>query len=107
MSIKSEEQEFEYLPVLKNKNRESILDILQNAIEYLQKKALKGRIYDPTNEKIRISYIKALIYAINTYNAILKDTEIEELKEKIKLIESIIKNPNTGDNDEEVLKLFK
>lgn len=73
-------------------NRGTILDTLQTAIDKLSIKAFNGRVKNPKTENVKISYYKALIYAISTYNAILKDTEIDELKKEIEEMKGMLKN---------------
>lgn len=73
-------------------NRGTILDTLQIAIDNLSSKAFNGRVKSPQNDRVKVSYYKALIYAISTYNSILKDTEIDELQNEIQELKEILKN---------------
>ena len=53
--------------------RKNYLLILNDAIHYLHHKAVNGKIRDANNEKIKINYFRALIYAISTANNVYKD----------------------------------
>ena len=73
-------------------NRGTILDTLQTAIDNLSSKAFNGRVKNPQNDRVKVGYYKALIYAISTYNAILKDTEIDELQKEIRELREMLEN---------------
>lgn len=64
-------------------SREMLLVKLDEVIEYLHHKALKGRIVKPENEKVRIQWFKAMTYACSIYNQIKRDVEIDELNNKV------------------------
>jgi hypothetical protein len=73
-------------------DRDLILSKLNDAIEYLHNKALKGRVMDAQNEKVRIAWFKALAYACSIYNQIKRDTEFDELKEEVEALKNQIDN---------------
>ena len=67
--------------------RDNYLFILNDAINYLHHKAVNGKIRNPKNEKVKIDYFRALIYAVNTANAVYKDKQLDKLEsdlEKLK-----------------------
>jgi hypothetical protein len=67
--------------------RDNYLLILNDTINKLHHKATNGKIRNPKNEKIKIDYYRALIYAINTANTVYKDKQIDKLEsdfEKLK-----------------------
>ena len=64
-------------------SRELVLVKLDEVINFLHHKALKGRIVKPENEKVRIQYFKAMTYACSIYNQIKRDVEIDELNNKV------------------------
>jgi len=71
-------------------SREMLLVKLDEVIDFLHHKALKGRIVKPENEKVRIQWFKAMTYACSIYNQIKRDVEIDELNNKVeKLTEQI------------------
>lgn len=71
-------------------DRDLVLSKLNAAIEYLHNKALNGRVHDATNEKVRISWFKALAYACSIYNQIKKDEDYETLKDEIEALKKEI-----------------
>lgn len=67
--------------------RDNYLIILNDAINYLHNKAINGKIRNPKNEKIKIDYFRALIYAVNTANGVYKDKQLDKMEsdlEKLK-----------------------
>jgi hypothetical protein len=64
-------------------SREMLLVKLDEVIDFLHHKALKGRIVKPENEKVRIQWFKAMTYACSIYNQIKRDVEIDELNNKV------------------------
>lgn len=71
-------------------DRDLVLSKLNDAIEYLHNKALKGRVHDAANEKVRISWFKALAYACSIYNQIKKDEDYEDLKNEMEVLKEEI-----------------
>lgn len=80
-------------------SRETLLVKLDEVIDFLHHKALKGRIVKPENEKVRIQWFKAMTYACSIYNQIKRDVEIDELNNKVleltKQIEEINRRSST------------
>ena len=68
-------------------SREIILKDLELALNECKRKIESGRVYDPENEKVRISWIKAFGYLVNAYRQLIKDNDLEELKERIERLE--------------------
>jgi hypothetical protein len=64
-------------------SREMLLVKLDEVIDFLHHKAIKGRIVKPENEKVRIQWFKAMTYACSIYNQIKRDVEIDELDNKV------------------------
>jgi hypothetical protein len=71
--------------------REGLLYRLDEVIQYLYEKAMKGRIREAENEKVRVQWFKTLLHACNTYNQIKKDVDLEELEAKIEKLSQDIK----------------
>jgi len=72
-------------------DRDIILAKLNDAIEYLHHKSMNGRILDEKNEKVRISWFKALAYCCNVYNSIKKDADLEDLQRQVQELSDEIK----------------
>lgn len=60
--------------------------LLNDAINYLHNKAINGRVRDVKNEKVKIDYFRALIYAINTANSVYKDKQIDKLVDDLEML---------------------
>ena len=71
--------------------REQLLEQLYPLIEDSIKKAKGGRFGDEQKAKIRISYINATANLLRSYNAILKDIELETLQEQLEELQNEFK----------------
>ncbi len=81
--------------------RDNYLLILNDAINYLHHKAVNGKIRDARNEKIKIDYFRALIYAVNTANSVYKDKQIDKMESDIELLKkAIISDSNKSADDD-------
>lgn len=89
--------------------RDNYLLILNDAINYLHNKAINGKVRNPKNEKIKIDYFRALIYAVNTANSVYKDKQLDKMEsdlEKLKkglLISADKNNGSAGEISDEKL----
>lgn len=88
--------------------RDNFLFILNDAINYLHHKAVNGKVRNPKTEKVKIDYFRALIYAVNTANAVYKDKQLDKLEsdlEKLKkgLILPAADDGNSGEISDEKL----
>jgi len=72
-------------------DRDIILSKLNEAIDYLHKKSMNGRITNDKNEKVRIAWFKALAYACSIYNQIKKDADLEDLQRQVQELSDEIK----------------
>jgi hypothetical protein len=79
---------------IKYDSRETLLNHLDEVIEYLHQKALKGRVVKPENEKVRIQWFKTLAYTCSIYNQIKRDVEIDQLDEKVDTLTKQIEELN-------------
>ena len=83
--------------------RDNYLFILNDAINYLHHKAVNGKIRNPKNEKVKIDYFRALIYAVNTANAVYKDKQLDKLESDLeKLKKGLILPAADGDKSGEI-----
>lgn len=71
-------------------SRELILSKLEDAIEYLHKKSLKGHIQNKENEKVRIQWFKALSHACSIYNQISRDSDLDDLKNEVEELKTLL-----------------
>lgn len=66
------------------------------AIDEMEYKIIgNGRIANPDNEKIRVTYLKGIINGCNVAARILKDKNLSDLEEEIKILK---RGLLTGDN---------
>ncbi len=82
--------------------RDNYLLILNDAINQLHHKAVNGRIRDAKNEKVKIDYFRALIYAISTANNVYKDKQIDKLVDDLEMLKkglAIKSESGSGDGD--------
>lgn len=57
------------------------------AIDEMEYKIIgNGRIANPDNEKIRVTYLKGIINGCNVASRILKDKQLSDLEEEIKML---------------------
>lgn len=65
----------------------AMIDTLDAAVDEARRKVENGRVYDAENEKVRIKWVRALAYAVNVKQSVMKHKDLEELSEKIDRIE--------------------
>jgi hypothetical protein len=91
MSIRSKEVSHDKeVAIIEFDDRDLILHKLNDAIDYLHHKAIKGRVTDAKSEKVRIAWFKALAYACSIYNQIKRDIELDQLKEEVETLKNHI-----------------
>lgn len=69
--------------------RDNYLLILNDAINTLHHKAVNGRVRDAKNERVKIDYFRALIYAISTANSVYKDKQLDKLEKDVELLKNM------------------
>ena len=73
-------------PIVETDKRDFYLGFLDDAINKLHHKATKGKIKNPKNEKIKIEYFRALVYAISTANSVLEKKQLDQLEHDLELL---------------------
>ena len=73
-------------------SRESLIKANAELIENLQKRINVKRFRTQEGDSIRLGYIRALMQALKVQNEILKDFEIDELKQEINEMKELIKS---------------
>jgi len=68
-------------------DRQEVLSLLEDGISEAHQKVTSGRVYDESNEKVRIQWIRALAYAAGQYRQLMKDKDLEEMQERLEAIE--------------------
>jgi hypothetical protein len=60
--------------------REEVIGELREVREQARYKAIgDGRIRDPEREKVRIKYLRTIVYAANTERSLLKDRDLDAM----------------------------
>lgn len=83
--------------VINYDDREEILEKLNLSIDWIQKKALNGRVQDHRTEKVKIGWFKTLGYLCSVYNQVKKDLELENMNKEMKRLAEQIEKLNNGD----------
>lgn len=78
--------------------RDNYLFILNDAINYLHHKAVNGKVRNPKTEKVKIDYFRALIYAVNTANAVYKDKQLDKLESDLEKLKKGLILPAADDD---------
>ena len=73
-------------PVVESDKRDLYLGFLDDAINKLHHKATKGKINNPKNERIKIDYFRALVYAISTANVVLEKKQLDKLERELEML---------------------
>lgn len=76
--------------------RDEMLELLEEGIREAHRKVEQGRVYDADNEKVRIKWIRALAYAVNTHRQVLKDKELEEMQNRLAALERQLEGSDDG-----------
>ena len=75
-------------PIVESDKRDLYLGFLEDAMNKLHHKATKGKIKNPKNEKIKIDYFRALVYAISTANSVLEKKQLDKLEKDLEMLKS-------------------
>jgi len=73
-------------------DREELLQLASNLIEYLHDRACGPRFRPYPTDKDRVAFQRVLVAAIQAYGGILRDSELDELKRRLN------RAGNAGDN---------
>ena len=94
--------------VVNSDERDNYLFILNDAIHYLHHKAVNGRVRDAKNERVKIDYFRALVYAISTANNVYRDKQLDKLERDVEMLKSGLRFQNetqsSSNVDEEKMK---
>lgn len=82
--------------------RDNYLLILNDSIQKLHHKAVNGKVRNPKNEKIKIDYFRALVYAISTANGVYKDKQLDKMEKDIEILKKMYIS-DSGKADDNVL----
>jgi len=95
MDASTETEEIEALewPALKKRltrlDREELLQLTSDLIEYLHGRACGPRFRPYPTDKDRAAFQRVMVAAISAYGSILKDEEIDSIKRRIDALEQV------------------
>lgn len=69
--------------------RESLLRANAELIEQLQERLRAKRFRPQEGDGIKLAYIRVFIQALQVQNSILKDSELDEIKERLGILEAM------------------
>ncbi len=72
--------------------RENLLKVNAELITNLQKSVNVKRFRPQEGDSIRLGYIRALIQALQVQNAILKDIELDAIKQELEKVRELVRN---------------
>jgi len=70
------------------RNREDLLDVLDEAINQALYKITDGRLRNMPKEKLKIKYLKATGYLVNMARQLRKDSDLDELEQRLEELEN-------------------
>ena len=85
-------QKEEYLTEI---TREALIQEIREVYNKLRYKIENQRIKSPENEKIRNIQYKILISMARTMNDLLRDQQLDEIKNELELFKQLLNNPNS------------
>ncbi|GEM_PF-849022 len=80
--------------------RESLLKANSDLIVQLQGRLKAKRFRPQEGDNLKLGYMRVLLQAFQVQNAILKDSELEDLKQRLEVLEALQK---AGSQDKEEL----
>ena len=73
-------------------DRKDVLDDLNEAMDEALRKFTEGRVRNPENEKVRIQWFRAYVYAVATRRQLVSDIEEAEHEDRIERLEQTLAN---------------
>lgn len=73
-------------------SRESLLKVNAELIFNLQKRVNVKRFRPQEGDSIKLGYIRALIQSLQVQNSILKDVELDAIKQELEEVRELVKN---------------
>ena len=73
-------------------DRKDVLDDLDEAMDEAFRKFTNGRVRNPENEKVRIQWFRAYVYAVATRRQLISDIEEAEHEDRIARLEQALTN---------------
>ncbi len=73
-------------------SRESLLKANAQLIADLQKRIMSRRFRPQTDDSVKLSYVRALIQSLGLQAAIIKDIELDAIKQELEEVRELVKN---------------
>jgi hypothetical protein len=73
-------------------SRESLLKVNTELIANLQKRVNVKRFRVQEGDSVKLGYIRVLIQALQVQNAIIKDIELDVIKQELEEVRELVKN---------------
>ena len=90
-------------PIVETDKRDMYLGFLDDAINNLHHKATKGKTKNPKNERIKIDYFRALVYAISTANNVYRDKQFDKLERDMEMLKrGLVHDMEKSENEKHV-----
>lgn len=86
------------LPSVKKIDRPKLLDISSRLIEEIFARVDTERFREREGDSVKLQYLRVLVQAVQAHNAILKDTEIDEIKKRLDDLEATQHDTGTSKN---------
>ena len=68
-------------------DRQEVLSLLEDGISEAHEKVTSGRVYNAEHENVRQGWIRVLAYAAGQYRQLMKDKDLEEMRQRLEAIE--------------------
>ena len=72
---------------------EKRLALLEDGVREAHRKVENGRVRDAENEKVRQGWIRALVYAANSYRQLKRDEDPEDMKAELEALKAEVHGP--------------
>ena len=69
-------------------NREDLLSLSSEMIQDIYDRVKVQRFREREGDSTKLKYLRVLVTAIQTHNTVLKDAEIEDVKDRLELLEA-------------------
>lgn len=84
------------VPSMEKIDRPKLLDISSRLIEDIFFRVDTERFREREGDSVKLQYLRVLVQAVQAHNAILKDTEIDEIKKRLDALEAAQHDKVTG-----------
>lgn len=75
-------------PSIEKINRPKLLEISSWLVDDLRSRLDVDRFREREGDSVKLQYLRVFVQAVQTHNAILKDEELDDIKERIELLEA-------------------